>query len=333
MTQRRAAYFASDGETLAGELLLPDGEGPHPAVLLIGGTFSDTRDGDPELSLEGRMPAHGMFKIIAERLAAAGIASLRWDKRGVGASTGGERKLYSDFMTDVEDATQAFDALCTAPEIDPTRVAVLGESGGAHVACLLAARTRQSKAFVLQGALYDSLPELIQFNNNRLLEYCARGAEQENWVKQVAPGAYRSSREWHGWVQAAQRGDERFEWQDGQVIAGGQMRRLQQELKLPPAEQFHYIQTSVLVIQGDRDLNVAPDNCHKIAAALRTAGNHEVTLVVVPGADHSMQVSAEDEESQIRERISFESFKRPFSEFFLTSLTAWLCAQLITHPL
>lgn len=331
--QRRQIRFSSENETLAGELLLPNGAGPYPAVLLIGGTFSDTRDGDPELSLDGRMPAHGMFKIMAERLAAAGIASLRWDKRGVGESTGDSRQLYSDLFTDVEDAIQALQALCGAGEIDSTRVAVLGESAGAHVACLLAARARHPKAFVLQGALYESLPELMEFNYNRLQDYCARGVEQEIWVKEVAPIAYQSARYWRDWVAAARRGEERYQSQAGQVIKGGQMRRLQQELTFAPADQFRHIQMPVLVMQGDSDLNVPPDNCYKIAVALRAAGNPEVTLIVVPGADHSMQVSAEDEESRIRERISFESFKRPFSEFFLASLTAWLSARLITHPL
>lgn len=328
LMQRRTIHFSSENETLAGELLLPAGDGSHPAVLLIGGTFSDTRDGDPVLSLNGQMPAHGMFKVMAERLAAVGIASLRWDKRGVGESSGGDRQLFSDLMTDVEDATQALQALCSAPGIDPARVAILGESAGAHVACLLAARTRQPKAFVLQGALYDSLPELIEFYDHLLQDFCARGAEAEAWVKKVAPSAYRSTGHWRGFVAAAQRGEEHYQSENGQVITGGQMRRLQQELTLAPADQFHYIQTPVLVVQGDCDLNVPPDNCHKIETALHAAGNSNVTLVVVPGADHSMQLAAEDMETRLRERISFDSFYRPFSELFLASLTTWLTTQL-----
>jgi hypothetical protein len=270
------------------------------------------------------MPAHGMFKVMAERLASAGIASLRWDKRGVGESTGGNRQLYSDLMTDVADAIQALHALCSSPHINPAGVAVLGESAGAHVACLLAARTHKPIAFVLQGALYDSLPELMEFNSNRLQDFCARGSEAETWIKKIAPNAYNASRYWRDFVNAARRGDERFESETGQVIAGGQMRRLQQELSFAPADQFRHIRAPVLVIQGDCDLNVSPDNCHKIAVALRAAGNSDVTLVVVPGTDHSMQVSAEDMETRLRERISFESFHRPYSEFFLTSLAAWL---------
>jgi pimeloyl-ACP methyl ester carboxylesterase len=275
------------------------------------------------------MPAHGMFKITAERLAAAGIASLRWDKRGVGESTGGSRQLYSDLLTDVEDAMRALEALRAAIGIDPTRIAVLGESAGAHVTCLLAARTQQPKAFVLQAALYDSLPELIEFNTARLQEFCARGAEAELWVKQVAPDAYRFASYWRDYVAAAQKGDKTYQTPDGQIITGGQMRRLQQELELAPADQFRHIQTPVLVMQGDCDLNVSPDNCYKIEKALRAAGNRDVTLVVVPGADHSMQMPPADPEMRLRERISFESFRRPFSERFLASLTAWLSTQLV----
>ena len=106
------------------------------------------------------------------------------------------------------------------------------------------------------------------------------------------------------------------------------MRRLQQELAFAPADQFRHIQKPTLVIQGDCDLNVPPDNCHKIDAALRSAGNASVSLVVVPDADHSMQVVAEDIDTRLRERISFESFHRPFSEFFLTFLAAWLATHL-----
>ena len=103
--------FESGGETLAGELLLPDGPPPHPAVLLIGGTFSDTRDGDPALSLTGQFPAHGMFRVFAERLAESGLASFRWDRRGVGESTGGSRDEHSDAATDADDAEAAFHTL------------------------------------------------------------------------------------------------------------------------------------------------------------------------------------------------------------------------------
>src|SRR3954463_8587987 len=67
---------------LAGTLLLPEGEGPWPGVLLVAGAGPTDRDGNNPL-----LPAPiDNLKRLAQALAAHGIASLRYDKRGLGAS-------------------------------------------------------------------------------------------------------------------------------------------------------------------------------------------------------------------------------------------------------
>src|SRR4051812_15401714 len=66
---------------LAGTLSLPEGRGPWPAVLLIAGAGPTDRDGNNSL-----LGTHiDNLKRLARALAARGIASLRYDKRGVGA--------------------------------------------------------------------------------------------------------------------------------------------------------------------------------------------------------------------------------------------------------
>ncbi|MGC7878376.1 alpha/beta hydrolase family protein, partial [Desulforudis sp. 1190] len=75
----------SEGTVLAGTLLMPAGEGPFPCVVIAGGTMSHTRDGrliDPERVV----PERDALKRLATRLAAAGYASIRWDKRGFGGT-------------------------------------------------------------------------------------------------------------------------------------------------------------------------------------------------------------------------------------------------------
>jgi len=329
---RRAVHVASDGEVLAGELLLPSEDGPHPAVLLIGGTLSDTRDGDPAASPRGDMPTHGMLRVIAEHLARAGFASLRWDKRGVGASSGGERSEHSDVWTDVDDAEQAYRALRAAPGVDPQRVVILGESAGAYFACFLARRLSESASapvgYILQGALYSDIEQLLAFNYQRTANYCARGPDAAAWVKQVAPAAYGMGQHWRAMVAAARRGAAVYVAGVGNEYVRRPLRRLQQELAYPPAQQFRYIQGPTLVIQGDADMNVPPGDCHKVARALRAAGNDQVTLVVVHGADHSMQMAPADPAERVRERISMASFRRPYSPLFLAVLVDWLTAVI-----
>lgn len=325
--RRRDIKFGSTGVTLAGELVLPEHIEPYPALLLIGGTMSDTRDGDPAGSLKGKAPAHGMLRVIADHLARVGIATLRWDKRGVGASSGGERRRYSDVWTDVDDAEYALYTLRDQPEIDAARLAVLGESAGGYFACFLARRTNLPAAYVLQAALYSSIPAMIAFNYQRVADFCNRGPDEADWVKQAVPQTYRFSQHWSKILAAAQRGDDEYRSTVDSKPYQVPLARLKQELSHPPADQFRYIKKPVLVIQGDKDMNVPPRDCYDVAQTLREAGNQAVTRIVVPGADHSMQLAPTDDETRLRERISMDSFRRPYSEFFLQSLSEWLNRQ------
>ena len=72
--------------------------------------------------------------VLADALSRSGIAVLRYDKRGVGGSTGDyDAATTVDFTSDAEAAVTW---LKTQPEIDPHRVGVLGHSeGGHHCAC------------------------------------------------------------------------------------------------------------------------------------------------------------------------------------------------------
>ncbi len=155
---RRPIYFPSDGERLAGDLILPDGDGPFPAVLVLMGFGNQNRYGD-NYQL-GRVHKGDTHRLLNERLAKAGIASLCWDKRGVGESTGGDREpgdppgdreAYANDQTDLADALSALEFLAQQPEIDSKRVAVWGWSGGVANACKLAECTELPAAYVLTG--------------------------------------------------------------------------------------------------------------------------------------------------------------------------------------
>lgn len=72
--RRREALFRSEGETLVGNLVLPDGEGPFPTMVFIAGTNPQNRHGD--LLGDGVWNYHGAFRLIRDRLAEGEIASL-----------------------------------------------------------------------------------------------------------------------------------------------------------------------------------------------------------------------------------------------------------------
>lgn len=138
-TKRRELRFAgAAGATLAGTLLLPLVSEIQrvPGVVLIAGSGPTDRDGNNPL-----IPAHvDTLKLIAERLAAAGIATLRYDKRGIGQSTqrpdGSFVEQERFFLWDhfVADAAAAHAELVKQDEIKPYATAFLGHSEGGLLA-------------------------------------------------------------------------------------------------------------------------------------------------------------------------------------------------------
>ncbi len=124
------------GVVLAGELNLPPAaEVRRPAVLLLGGA--------------GPSP-HGIYSLLEARLHAQGIATLSFDKRGVGKSTG----TFIDAMAPAQhDARAALAYLRSRRDvIDVDRIAILGLSQGAVIGPALAAETPSVAAVVLLAA-------------------------------------------------------------------------------------------------------------------------------------------------------------------------------------
>lgn len=130
-----AVTFESDGLTLAGDLHLPEGykAGDRlPAFIVLHG-FIGSKD-------------NSHAEIMARMLTAWGYATLRFDFRGCGKS-GGQRG-YVLCHDQVADAKNALNWLAKRPEIDADRIAVIGHSFGAAVACYAAAVDQRFAAVI-----------------------------------------------------------------------------------------------------------------------------------------------------------------------------------------
>jgi dipeptidyl aminopeptidase/acylaminoacyl peptidase len=329
---RRTISFESGDETLVGDIVLPAQAGPHPAILSVAGTGSQNRYGDIVLD-DGKVLPHGRYPWISNRLAQAGIASMYWDKRGVGQSTGGgrepgdppgERDSYTSVMTDVQDAESAFHFLSEQPEVDSKRIAVMGRSAGVYFTCLLAERTNLPAAYILTGGVHMGIDEFMELIYEHTLAYAARGLKEEEWVKTHLNAFYNIARHWREVLAAAHRGDDLYERKEGDVVVRQYLERLKQELEYPLYDQFRHLNKPVLICHGDKDVNVPVQEAYKIAQELEDAGRSDVTLVIIPGADHSMRVApaALDDETRFREKFDYNS-DHPFSEYFMHSLIGW----------
>jgi dienelactone hydrolase len=110
--------FQSGDITLVGQLQLPEGEGPFPALIWVHGSGRSTRH-----------EADG----LAETLVHNGYAVFRYDKRGIGdsggvysgVSAGNSQRLLSELAA---DAAAAADFLADRPEVDAAHIGLFGAS-------------------------------------------------------------------------------------------------------------------------------------------------------------------------------------------------------------
>jgi fermentation-respiration switch protein FrsA (DUF1100 family) len=127
-TERNVTISHRFGHSLAATLTIPErtptSPAKFPAVVLISGSGPQDRDE----TLLGHKP----FAVLADALARAGIAVLRYDDRGTAGSTGtfaGSTSL--NFATDADEASEWLKA---QPEIDERRVGLIGHSEGGLIA-------------------------------------------------------------------------------------------------------------------------------------------------------------------------------------------------------
>jgi pimeloyl-ACP methyl ester carboxylesterase len=251
---------------LAGSLLLPARTGRMPVALIIAGSGPTDRDGNNNL-MKG---PNDSLKMLAQALADAGYASVRYDKRGIGASAAA---MWSEadlrFDTYVDDAAAWIDKLAHDPRF--SSVVVIGHSEGSLIG-MVAARKAKAGGFIsLAGAghaayellrqqLAGKLPGELAVANERILTALQHGEKSEP-VPPALAGFYRPS------VQPYL-----ISW-----------------FKYVPAERIALLEVPVLIVQGDTDIQVDG----KEAAALKAA-KPQAQLALVPGMNHVLKMVPAD---------------------------------------
>ncbi|KAF0966360.1 hypothetical protein MLGJGCBP_00488 [Rhodococcus sp. T7] len=131
VSERDVRFRSGDGTVLTGTVTVPAGAESGPAAVILTGSGRLDRDGD-----HAKLPI-GVSRALAEALAQAGVASLRYDKRGV-ARSGGDY-LSAGLSDNIADAAAAVDWLRTTGGFGRDAIAVIGHSEGACLAVALGA--------------------------------------------------------------------------------------------------------------------------------------------------------------------------------------------------
>jgi len=257
------------GVRLAGTLTIPsaglDQGARHPAVVLISGSGPQDRDGNT-------LPSYQTFIFcrIARRLASCGIATLRYDDRGVGASTGdfGSAGLF-DLAS---DARAMVGFLKGHPGVDPARIGVVGHSEGAYVASMLAGEDPKIAACVIMAGASATLDKVMI----EQIEYQAICDELDEPARSLAAGMLPAVKRF---VQDARDGKS-------SSAVPGNPEWLREHMQIDPVGQIQAIRAPILIVQGEKDLKVKPYHAQVLAEAAERAGNRSVTLVYLPNTTH-----------------------------------------------
>lgn len=281
-----------DGPALGGSFTLPIGrDGPVPAVLFLSGSGAQDRDGR-------MMSGYRPFRELADALARAGIASLRLDDRGIGASGG----RYEGFTLEtlVADARLALHWLTQRSEVDAARVGLVGHSEGALVA-MQVAQVAEVDAMVLAGAPASPGREVVAWQQR----YGAERLVRDSALARRGPLA-------DSLVREAARVLE--------VLASGSA-PLRALLAHDPARAARRLQVPTLVLDGTTDRQIPPGDAARLANALRQRGA-SVDRLVLPDVNHLMLADPVGDPG-----LYFTVPDRRLAPGVATAITAWLVAR------
>jgi len=314
------------GISFVGTLSYPSKGGPFGAAVLIHGSGAHTRDEMVSL--------HKIFLVLADHLTRQGIAVLRYDKRGVGLSGGkpDPQSTSDDYASDVRAAV-CF--LKIQPNIDPSKIGLIGHSEGGFIAPMVAADSADVAFIVLLAGTGLPGMDIQMLQENAMGK--ARGSNEKAVIandklnKVVFPIiiATKDNGEALRRIRAAEKEvltaeerkllgfpDQGFPDEVYDPLLSPWFRRF---LELDPRAYLEKVKCPVLALNGEKDLQVLPDpNLAEIEKALRKGGNQNVTVNKLQGINHMFQTAPTGL------GIEYRNIEETFAPAALEIISTWI---------
>jgi len=246
--QATSLTFSSGSLNLAGTLISDDKTGPGPVVLLLAGSGPIDRDSNM------KRLAIGITGQVADHLAAEGLASFRYDKRGVGASDGDYRS--TGFHDNVADATAAIAMLRARADVDPDGVFVIGHSEGALIATELAAADPRLAGVVLLAGTATLGEDVLRWQAAHVSASLPRAVKL--LLRVLRQDVLRTQSKRLGQIKATTGDTARIQ------LVRINAKWFREFMAHDPAPSLASIQVPVLALTGSKDIQVNPDDVERI---------------------------------------------------------------------
>lgn len=256
-------HFTNGAMTLEGTLTLPMGTGPWPAAVIIAGSGPTDRDGNSPAGV-----STDMYRMLARGLGELGIASLRYDKRGLPSSRGTMDMATTTMAEFAGDAAAAARLLAARADVGP--VAFIGHSEGGALAMLAAGAGAPVAGLVLVSAAGRDVTTILH----------------EQLGRQFPPAMVaKFDTAWSAFL----RGDSTASPLPGleSLFLPWNRPFLRSWQALQPVDLLRGIFLPALVLQGETDVQTTTADARALTSA--RAG---VQLVLLPGVNHVLKLAS-----------------------------------------
>ncbi len=256
--------YKADAGNISGTLLMPKTNGKIPLAIIIAGSGPTDRNGNNTIS--GKSNA---YKMIADSLLKQGIASIRYDKRGVGASIDALKDETTVRFDDMIDDAVGFIKMAKQ-DTRFSKIVVIGHSEGSLIGMIAAAR-EQVEGFVSIAGIAQRADKVI------IKQLNAQSLEAGNTAKGILDSL------------AAGHLVKNIDPNLNSIFHTSVQPYLISWLKYDPSTEIKKLKQPILLLQGDNDVQVAKEEAEKLKKAAPTAA-----LKIIVGMNHVLKQAPTD---------------------------------------
>lgn len=299
------SLFASEEEItlntptgdIHGKLMLPENNTPCPLVIIIAGSGPTDMDGNSI----GLGMTNNSLLYLAKELADNGIASVRYDKRGIGKSqAAGTSEEELRFEHYIDDATAWAEMFGNDSRF--STIAIAGHSEGSLIGMVAAQKSKAVKAYISIAGTGRPAYEVIEEQLKRNPEQIQREAAAIN--KELCEG--------------------RIVENIPNYLASLYRKSVQPYLiswfRYNPAKEISKLKIPVLIVQGDMDIQVGVKEGETLLAARMFSSYH-----IIKDMNHVLKHCASNE--MVMQLETYKDPKLPIKKELVEHIVRFLSGK------